>query len=115
MSIFLIQSGTEEAVYAMIQKVQELAVGYPDGRLELQLAGGYVDPQSYSEKLFYSIMSAFHKQPVEIDLTLAFVGQLNTTIRNGIPSPIFYGIGVNVKTGKWSTREIEYNILYLSI
>ncbi|KAJ8984675.1 hypothetical protein NQ317_015766 [Molorchus minor] len=73
-------SGTDEAVCAMVQRVQELALGYPEGRIELQLIGG--------------IMTVFHKQPVEIDLTLACLGQLNSTIRGGIPWPIIYGIGV---------------------
>lgn len=93
-------SGTDEAVCTMVQRVQELALGYPEGRIELQMVGGYTDAHHFSEELFYSIMTAFHKQPVEIDLTLACVGQLNSTIRGGIPWPIVYGIGVNIKTGE---------------
>lgn len=41
----------------MVQRVQELALGYPEGRIELQLVGGYSDPHHYSEELFYNIMS----------------------------------------------------------
>lgn len=92
-------SGTYEAVNMMIQKVQELAIGYPEGRIELQLVGGYTG-SSYSAKLFYNILDAFHKLPIEVDLTLACVGHLNTVIRNGIPWPIVYGVGVNMKTGE---------------
>lgn len=44
--------------------------------------------------------AAFHKQPVEIDLTLCCVGELNTTVRGGIHWPVIYGIGLNVKTGE---------------
>lgn len=40
----------------MIQRVTELALGYPEGRLELQLVGGYSDPRNYSEELFYNIL-----------------------------------------------------------
>ena len=43
----------------MIARVQNLALGYPEGRLELQLIGGYKDNPSgggYSEDLFYNIM-----------------------------------------------------------
>lgn len=47
----------------------------------------------------FFILDSFHKQLVEIDLTLACVGELNTTIRGGIPWPIIYGIGLNIKTG----------------
>lgn len=93
-------TGTDEAVCTMTQRVQELALGYPEGRIELQLVGGYSDANNYSEELFYNLMNSFHKQPVEVDLTLACVGQLNTTIRGGIPWPLVYGIGVNIKTGE---------------
>ncbi|XP_060535049.1 protein N-terminal asparagine amidohydrolase [Cylas formicarius] len=93
-------SGTDEAVCTMIQKVQELALGYPEGRIELQLVGGFTDPHSYSEDLFFNIMNSFHKHPVEVDLTLACVGELNTTIRGGIHWPIIYGVGINTKTGE---------------
>ncbi|XP_051168650.1 protein N-terminal asparagine amidohydrolase isoform X1 [Leptopilina boulardi] len=93
-------AGTEDAAATMIQRVTELALGYPEGRLELQLVGGYSDPRNYSEGLFCNIMSAFHKQPVEIDLTLCCVGELNTTVRGGIHWPVIYGIGLNVKTGE---------------
>lgn len=93
-------AGTEDAAVAMIQRVTELTLGYPEGRLELQLVGGYSDPRNYSEELFYTILSAFHKQPVEIDLTLCCVGELNTTVRGGIHWPMIYGIGLNVKTGE---------------
>lgn len=37
---------------------------------------------------------------MEIDLTLACVGELNTTFRGGIQWPIIYGVGVNVKSGE---------------
>ncbi|XP_020288311.1 protein N-terminal asparagine amidohydrolase [Pseudomyrmex gracilis] len=95
-------SGTEDAAASMIRRVTELSIGYPavEGRLELQLVGGYSDPRNYSEELFYNILSAFHKQPVEIDLTLCCVGELNTTVRGGIHWPVIYGIGLNVKTGE---------------
>lgn len=93
-------AGTDEAVSTMVQRVQEISMGYPEGRLELQLIGGFTDSRNYSEELFYNIMHAFHRQIMEIDLTMACVGELNTTIRAGIHWPILYGIGVNVKTGE---------------
>jgi protein N-terminal asparagine amidohydrolase len=44
------------------------------------------------------VSDSFHKQLVEIDLTLACVGELNTTIRGGIHWPILYGVGeFNIK------------------
>ncbi|CAG9855640.1 unnamed protein product [Phyllotreta striolata] len=93
-------SGTDEAVCTMVQRVQELALGYPEGRIELQLIGGFNDPRHYSDEIFFNVINSFHKHPIEIDLTLACTGELNTTIRGGIPWPIIYGVGVNVKTGE---------------
>lgn len=52
-------AGTEEAAAGMIARVQELALGYPEGRIELQLIGGFSDQHGYSEELFYNIMRKF--------------------------------------------------------
>lgn len=49
-------AGTEEATAAMVQRVTELALGFPEGRLELQLVGGYSGPRNYSEELFCNIL-----------------------------------------------------------
>lgn len=97
-------AAVEEAISTMIQRVQQLALGFQEGRLELQLVGGYSCP-TYSADLFYNIMNAVHKHPAEVDLTLACVGELNTTIRGGIPWPLIYGVGVNVKTGMFWIKE----------
>lgn len=49
-------NGTDEAVSTMVHRVQNLGFGY-DGRIELQLIGGYRDqPGGYAEDLFYNIM-----------------------------------------------------------
>lgn len=40
----------------MVSRVQELALGYGEGRIELQLIGGFRDQQGYSEDLFSNIM-----------------------------------------------------------
>lgn len=92
--------GTDEGLMSLVARIQELALGYPEGRLQLQLVGGYTDPNNYSDELFYNILHTLHKQPVEIELTLVCSGDLNTTVRNGIHWPIIYGVGVNVKTGE---------------
>ncbi|XP_043066774.1 protein N-terminal asparagine amidohydrolase isoform X2 [Drosophila bipectinata] len=93
-------SGVDEAVCTMVSRVQELAVGYPEGRIELQLIGGYRDAKGYGEDVFYSIMQSFHNHLLEIDLTQACVGELNTMMRGEINCPIIYGVGVNIKTGE---------------
>ncbi|KAH8348163.1 protein N-terminal asparagine amidohydrolase isoform X1 [Drosophila suzukii] len=93
-------SGVDEAVCTMVSRVQELAVGYPEGRIELQLIGGYRDAKGYGEDVFFSIMQSFHNHLLEIDLTQACVGELNTMMRGEISCPIIYGVGVNIKTGE---------------
>lgn len=71
-------NGTDEAVTAMVSRehlnsvfeaqrlhppqvsrVNELALGYPEGRIELQLIGGFRDQQGYAEDLFSNIMREF--------------------------------------------------------
>lgn len=52
-------NGIDEAVSIMVSRVQNLALGYPEGRLELQMIGGYKDQQSYAEDLFVSIMREY--------------------------------------------------------
>ena len=49
-------SGTDEAVLNMVSRVQELALVYPEGRLELQMVGGFSDPRRYAEDLFAAVM-----------------------------------------------------------
>lgn len=45
-------------------------------------------------------LESFHKHHLEIDLTQACVGELNTIQRGEINWPIIYGVGVNIKTGE---------------
>lgn len=89
---------TDECVMNMVQRIQELSLGYQEGIYELFLVGGYADSRHYSEDLFYSIMYSFHKQPIEVHLLVTCVGEKNTTIRNGLNYPIAYGVAVNIKT-----------------
>ncbi|XP_053606304.1 protein N-terminal asparagine amidohydrolase [Plodia interpunctella] len=93
-------SGTAEAASTMVSRVQQLAVGYPEGRLELQLVGGFTDPHRYSDELFASIMLSFHRLSVEIDLTLACCCELNTALEGGAASPLTAGAALDVRSGE---------------
>lgn len=93
-------SDVEEGVANMLSRIQQLSVGFPDNRIELHLIGGYKDAQGYSAKLSFTLLEHFHRQPVQIDLITACIGELNSTFRGGIHWPIIYGVGVNVKTGE---------------
>lgn len=107
--------GVDEAVDKMVTRVQELSMGYCEGRIELQMIGGYKDPNGHGEELFYTITQAFQRHLVEIDLTLCCVGELNTTVRDDVNWPIVYGIGANTKTGeifpaKFDDKGPEFNL-----
>lgn len=52
-------TGTDEACTTMINRVQELSMGYTEGRLELQLIGGFRDQKGYAEDLFSNIMRKY--------------------------------------------------------
>lgn len=44
----------------MVDRVQTLAFGYPEGRIELQLIGGFRDqPVGYADDLFCNIMRKY--------------------------------------------------------
>ncbi len=43
---------------------------------------------------------SLHKQRADLDLVTCCVGDLCTIHRNGIPWPVVYGAGVNVRTGE---------------
>jgi len=90
----------EEAASNMTRRIQELSMGYTEGRLEIHIIGGFQDSRGCSEELSLSLLHAFHKQPVEIDLLTCCVCEMNSTNRGGIHWPAIYGIGVNVKTGE---------------
>lgn len=51
-------------------------------------------------KQTFLLPESFHKHPMEIDLTQACVGELNTTVRGETNWPIIYGVGVNTRTGE---------------
>lgn len=53
-----------------------------------------------SLRLLSSPTESFHRHPMEIDLTQACVGELNTTVRGEINWPIIYGVGFNTRTGE---------------
>ncbi|CAG0915094.1 unnamed protein product [Notodromas monacha] len=93
-------SCSDEGVISMIQRVQELSLGYPEGRLEVHIVGGFHDGRGRSDEVLVGVLYALHKQPLDVEMVTACFGDVNTTIRGGIPWPIIYGIAVNVKTGE---------------
>lgn len=73
----------------MVDRVQTLAFGYPEGRIELQLIGGYRDqPGGYADDLFYNIMReySFH-----FDLTYVFISE---TMSLGMRFQLHHHLGI---------------------
>ncbi len=110
---------TVSGITPLIARIQELSLGYPEGRLELHLIGGFLDLRGFSERLVVYVLrktktlteelqfdvkfkssnsDAFQKEPVEVDLVLACVGDMNTIVRNELAWPIVYGIGKSVSS-----------------
>lgn len=46
----------ESGITPLISRIQEVSQGYPNGRLELHLIGGYMDPRGYSERLVANLL-----------------------------------------------------------
>lgn len=65
-----------------------------------QIIYTYIVINIFNVNLYFSIAESFHKHPLEIDLTQACVGELNTILRGDINWPIIYGVGVNTKSGE---------------
>lgn len=93
-------SGLEQGVINMVRHVQDLSINVPEGRLELHMVGGFIDPRHYSEELAIQLLYAFHKQPLSIHLVTACICELNNSLRGNINWPVIYGIGLNTKSGE---------------
>lgn len=89
----------QEVINTMIKQIEELSVECLTGRIDLQFVGGYSDERSYSEQIFNDAVRMFHSHSTTVNLTLACIGDLNTVVRDGVPWPIIYGAGVDLKTG----------------
>lgn len=89
----------KEVISEMVKQIQDLSSEVSDDRIELQLIGGYHDKEYSSNHIFSNAMRIFQSHKKKIDLQLACVGDFNTVFRDGIPWPIIYGVGVDLKTG----------------
>ena len=57
----------ENGISPLISRIQEVSLGYPNGRLELHLVGGYVDPRGYSERLVINLLRKFIANTIYIN------------------------------------------------
>ncbi|XP_063591855.1 protein N-terminal asparagine amidohydrolase-like [Penaeus indicus] len=90
----------DDGVMHLLTRVQELSMGYTEGRLELCVVGGFQDARAICEKVTLSLLNAMHKSPPQIHLVLLCTGEMNTTLRGNISWPLVKGIGVSTQTGK---------------
>ena len=49
--------GHEESIQTILHRISELSMGYPAGRVQLHLAGGFRDTRGVSEELTLSLLS----------------------------------------------------------
>ena len=47
---------TVSGITPLIARIQELSLGYPEGRLELHLIGGFLDLRGFSERLVVYVL-----------------------------------------------------------
>ncbi|XP_043228377.1 protein N-terminal asparagine amidohydrolase-like [Amphibalanus amphitrite] len=90
----------EEPLQTILQRIAELSKGYPAGRVQLHLVGGYRDGRGVSEEVSLSLLNALSKTRYEVDLVTCCLGELNTITRDGMNWPVVYGVGVTVETGE---------------
>lgn len=90
----------DDGVMHLISRINELSMGYTEGRLELCVVGGFQDARAICEKVTLSLLNAMHKSPPQIHLVLLCTGEMNTTLRGNISWPLVKGIGVSTQTGK---------------
>lgn len=57
----------ESGITPLISRIQEVSIGYPNGRLELHLVGGYMDPRGYSERLVNGLLREYLTTVTAID------------------------------------------------
>lgn len=88
----------DDSFTTMIQRIQSLSYHY-EGRLQLHIIGGFSDRNRVAHSLSITLLQMLHKNRFELDLETCCIGDLCTLNRNGVPWPIIYGVGVNVKTG----------------
>ena len=69
-------------MYSFLMKREKSAFDYPHDKI-----------------MITSISEVLHKQRTDLDLITCCIGELCTLHRNGVPWPIVYGIGINVKSG----------------
>lgn len=46
----------ESGITPLLARIQEVSQGYANGRVELHLVGGYMDPRGYSERLVITLL-----------------------------------------------------------
>jgi protein N-terminal asparagine amidohydrolase len=46
----------ESGITPLLARIQEVSQGYANGRIELHLVGGYMDPRGYSERLVITLL-----------------------------------------------------------
>lgn len=66
----------ESGITPLIARIQEVSLGYPNGRIELHLVGGYMDPRGYSERLVNSLLRKLPKLSLKTQTKLKQLLQL---------------------------------------
>lgn len=91
---------TQAGLWDMIEAVRSLSMGGPEGRLDVHLAGGFLDDRGESEAISMELLQLLLQTTEELHLETAAITAVNNTVQNGINFPIMYGLAVHVASGE---------------
>jgi len=93
---------TQAGIDSMVNDVTTLSTTSQQGRLEVYIAGGFLDKKNTSADLTREVLACLIKQPADVHLILACCTELNDIVNetDQIHYPAVMGVAVNVRTGE---------------
>ncbi|XP_071106024.1 protein N-terminal asparagine amidohydrolase-like isoform X2 [Haliotis cracherodii] len=91
---------SKQGLETMLELVMKLSKDTPEGQLNLHLIGGFDDVKGFSHSLSLELLNMLRSFKQNIHLQTACIAEINTRLVNGVPFPIVYGVGVDIKSGE---------------
>jgi len=80
-----------------------------DLEYDVSLLGGYSDEEDISQDITEMLLVVMQGLKARFTLRLACIGEVNTTVKEGVPWPKVYGGGVEVDTGEVFVAQFSYH------
>ncbi|XP_046574536.1 protein N-terminal asparagine amidohydrolase-like [Haliotis rubra] len=91
---------SKQGLENMLELVLKLSKDKPEGQLNLHLIGGFEDVKGLSHPLSLELLNTLRLFRENIHLQTACIAEINTRQVNGVPFPVVYGVGVDIKSGE---------------